>query len=70
MDAQKLVHDVEVHKLGGDWMPTRSMAQDGRPVKGNDCILPTVQMKDTSLRVEPLHQSLRYRMPHGIGQSP
>ena len=27
-------------------------------------------MKGASLHMEPLHQSLRYRVPHGIGQNP
>ena len=51
-------------------MPTESNAKDSRPVKGKDYILPKAQMKGASLRVEPLHQSLRYRVPYGIRQSP
>ena len=41
-------------------------AQNGCPVKGKDCILPTTQMKGANLFMELLHQSLWYRMPHRI----
>jgi len=40
-DVQKLARNVEVNKLSQDQIPTKSKAQDGRPVKGKDYILPT-----------------------------
>ena len=55
-NPQKLACDVEVHKLSRDWIPPESKAQDGRLVKGMDCILPTAQMKSASLHMELLNK--------------
>ena len=69
-NAQKLASYLKVHECGWDWIPTKSKAQNGHPVKGKDYILPTAQVKGTYISIKPLHQCLYYPMPHVIKRNP
>ena len=46
-------------------MATKSTTQDGCPVKKEDRILPTTQVKGACLGMKPPLQSLRNPVPHG-----
>ena len=46
-------------------MAIKSDAQNGRPVKREDIILPATQMEGVCLDVKSSHQSLRNPVPHG-----
>lgn len=49
---------------------TESNAQDGHPVKSENSILPTAQMKGARLVMKSSHQGLPNPMPHGVRGDP
>ena len=69
LTAQKLACHCEAHKLSRDWLPSKSKAKVGYPIKGKEYILPIAQMKGAHLSKKSLHQILRYLVPHGVRQN-
>ena len=65
-DAQKLASHPKAHLIGWNWEATKSDTQDGCPIKREDCILPTAQVKSAHLGMKLLHKSLPDPMPYSV----
>ena len=69
-DAQEIASHVKTHLLGRNLMATELNAQNGRPIKRKDTILPATQVKDACLGMKPPHQSLPNLVPHSEQGNP
>ena len=65
-DAQKLAGHLKAHLISQNLEATKSNAQDGCPIKRDDCILPIAQVKGAHLGMKLPHQSLPDPMPRGV----
>ena len=65
-DAQELTCHLKACVINRNRVSTESNAQDGRPVKRENCILHATQLKGAYLSMKPPHQSLLNPMPYGI----
>ena len=61
---------AQAHIINQNWVSTKSDAQDGHPIKRENGILPTTQMKGACLSMKLPHQSLLDLVPHGIRRDP
>jgi len=68
--VQKLASHLKAHLIGRNREATKSDTQDGYPIKREDRILPTAQVKGTRLDMKPSHQSLPNLMPYGVRGNP
>ena len=66
MDAQELAGHLKVHLIGRNREATKFDTQDGCPIKREDHVLPTIQVKGARLGMKLLHQSLTNPMPHDV----
>ena len=69
-DAQELTGHLKARLIGWNQEATKFDTQDGYPIKKEDRVLPTTQVKGTYLGMKLPHQNLPDLVPHGVRGDP